>query len=89
MLADLIVQITGDTGSNAWIGLDYNRYMSSTNWVDGTAITYSRTADTPGTSPLCIVITGSGAWRAFSCSDEREYICRRPGGICLICDKSK
>ena len=81
MLADLTVKVTGDTGYNAWIGLDYNRYMLSTNWVDGTPITYSRTADTVGTSPLCIVITGTGAWRAFSCSDHRSYICRRSGGM--------
>ena len=81
MLADLIVKVKGDTGTNAWIGLDYNRYMLLTNWVDGTAITYSRTVDTPGTSPLCIVITDTGTWRGFSCGDERHYICRIPRGM--------
>ena len=81
MLADLELKVGGSTAGNAWIGLDYNRYMLSTHWVDGSPLTYSRTVDIPGTSPNCIVITGTGTWRGFSCSDERNYICRRPGGI--------
>ena len=81
MLASLLTQTSGDTGLNAWIGLDYNRYMQSTKWVDGNPITYSSTPDLTGTSSHCIVITGTGTWRAFPCSDIREYICRKPGGM--------
>ena len=80
MLAYLVTQ-TGAAESNSWIGLDYNRYMQSTKWVDGNPITYSSTPDLTGTSSHCIVITGAGTWRAFPCSNKREYICRKPGGM--------
>ena len=78
MLASLLTQTSGYT--NSWIGLDYNRYMQSTKWVDGNPITYSSTLYLTGTSSHCIVITSAGTWRAFPCSDRREYICRKPGG---------
>ena len=84
MLASLVTQTTGsgnDTRGNSWIGLDYNRYMQSTKWVDGNPITYSSILDSTGTSSHCIVISGTGTWRAFPCSDRREYICRKPGGM--------
>ena len=82
MLASLVANVPGNVAiSNAWIGLDYTSYMGSTNWLDGTPITYSKESDTPGTYPLCIVITGTGTWRAFSCNDEREYICKKLGGM--------
>ena len=82
MLASLVLNAhNGDTGSNAWIGLDYTRYMRLTNWVDGTPVTYFKEPDTSGTTTLCIVIAGSGTWRYFSCDDDREYICKKPGGM--------
>ena len=56
MLVSLVLNSPGNyAGSNAWIGLDYDSYMGSTNWVDGTPITYSKEPDTSGTYPLCIV----------------------------------
>ena len=82
MLAYLVRQSHGgDRGGNAWIGLDYNRYMQSTKWVDGNPITYYSTLDSTGTNSYCIVISGTGTWRAFPCSDGREYICRKPRGM--------
>ena len=77
MLTSLVLNAPGsDIGSNAWIGLNYTRYMVSTNWVDGTPITYSKEPDFASTYPHCIVIAGTGTWRAFSCNGEREYICK-------------
>ena len=82
MLASIVANAPGSgLGSNAWIGLDYNSYTGSTNWVDGTPVTYSKEPDTIATNPLCFVITGSGTWRAFPCNDERQYICKKPGGM--------
>ena len=82
MLASLVLNAPGSSiGNNAWIGLDYASYMWSANWVDGTPVTYSKEPDTSGTYPLCIVIAGTGTWRAFSCNGNREYICKKPGGM--------
>ena len=81
MLANLVnTRNKGDTNANAWIGLDYKRYSDVSTWVDGSPVTYINSLPYIEESS-CITISNTGSWTVDTCTQTRQYICRKTGKL--------
>ena len=79
MLTDLVkTRNSGDSNANVWIGLDYKRYSDVSTWVDGSPVTY-RYNLTNSQESYCITISFTGSWTVDTCTQTRQYICRKTG----------